>query len=228
MIDKAADDEMGQQCAACHHLGERQIDCGRLADLFATSAYQPGPDMADDAKACRDIIEHLGDGLVDLHCLAVTASAARTGLMIDSVAREVRGKRNATAGFAGRFRHRRRRQFIVGGFRCLDLLEHQPQLGDIHFLGAAAELDAQQPCDAMLELFDPQGLGFDGCFRCRQFGPFLLHDIGHLQQHFLQENRVCRKAIKGEPHARDDSRRPRQSLHKMAVLLIFLAMPTSA
>ena len=41
------------------------------------------------------------------------------------------------------------------------------------------------------------------------FGPFLLHDIGHLQQHFLQENRVCGKAIKGEPHAADNSRSPR-------------------
>jgi hypothetical protein len=61
----------------------------------------------------------------------------------------------------------------------------------------------------MLELFDPQGLGFDGDLRRRQFGPFLLHDIGHLQQHFLQENRACGKAIKGEPHAADNSRSPR-------------------
>jgi hypothetical protein len=111
--------------------------------------------------------------------------------------------------FAGRFRHGRRRHLIIGGFRRLDLLKHQPQLGDIHFFGAAAELDAQQPRDTMLELFDPQGLGFDRGLRRRQFGPFLLHDIGHLQQHFLQENRVCGKAIKGEPHATDNSPSPR-------------------
>ncbi|WP_162182183.1 hypothetical protein [Sphingobium sp. ba1] len=80
----------------------------------------------------------------------------------------------------------------------------------------------------MLELFDPQGLGFDRSFRGPQFGPFPLHDIGHLQQHFLQENRVCGEAIKGEPHGLNHSRSPRQNLHKMAVFLIFLAMRASA
>ena len=148
--------------------------------------------------------------------------------MIDRLTREVRGKRNPAAGFAGRFSDGRRRRRIVGGFRRLDLLEHQPQLGDIHFLGAAAELDAKQPRDAMLELFDPQGLGFDGGFRRRQFGPFLFHDIGHLQQHFLQEDRVCGKAIKGEPHAADDSGSPWKSLQKMTDFLIFLPMRASA
>jgi hypothetical protein len=54
VIDKAIDDEVGQQGAARHHLGQRQIDSGRLSDLFAGSARQLGPDMADDAKACRD------------------------------------------------------------------------------------------------------------------------------------------------------------------------------
>ncbi|MGF7205419.1 hypothetical protein GGQ82_004513, partial [Sphingobium olei] len=134
--------------------------------------------MADDAEARRDIVENLSDGLVDLHGLAVTAGAARTGLMINRLAREVRRKRNAAAGFAGRSCHGCRRRLVVGRFRRLDLFEHQPQLGDIHFLGAAAELDAQQPRDTMLELFDPQGLGFDRGLRRRQFGPFLLHDIG--------------------------------------------------
>ena len=67
VIDKAIDDEVGQQGAARHHLGQRQIDSGRLSDLFAGSARQPGPDMADDAEACRDIVENLSDGLVDLH-----------------------------------------------------------------------------------------------------------------------------------------------------------------
>ncbi|MBG6117353.1 MULTISPECIES: hypothetical protein [unclassified Sphingobium] len=61
----------------------------------------------------------------------------------------------------------------------------------------------------MLELFDPQGLGFDRGFRGPPFGPFLLHGIGHLQQHFLQEDWVCGKAIKGEPHATDNSPSPR-------------------
>ena len=51
---------------ASHHLGQRQIDRGRLADLLAVPAHQPGPDMADDAEARRDIIEDLSDGLVDL------------------------------------------------------------------------------------------------------------------------------------------------------------------
>ncbi len=67
MIDKAADDKMGQQGAARHHLGQRQIDSGCLADLFAGSAHQPGPDMADDAEARRDIVEDLSDGRIDLH-----------------------------------------------------------------------------------------------------------------------------------------------------------------
>ncbi|CCW15845.1 hypothetical protein EBBID32_1730 [Sphingobium indicum BiD32] len=78
----------------------------------------------------------------------------------------------------------------------------------------------------MLELFDPQGLGFDRGLRRRQFGPFLLHDIGHLQQHFLQEDRVSGKAI--EPHAANNSGSRRQSLHKMAVFLIFFTMRGSA
>ena len=128
--------------------------------------------------------------------------------MIDCLTREVCRKWGAAAGFTGRSSYRRRWHLIVGGFRRLDLFEHQPQLGDIHFFGAAAELDAQQPRDTMLELFDPQDLGFDRGFRGPPFGPFLFHGIGHLQQHFLQEDRVCRKAIKGEPHAADDSGSP--------------------
>lgn len=66
MIDKAIDDKVSQQGAARHHLGQGQIDSGRLADLLAGPAHQPGPDMADDAEARRDIIENLSDGLVDL------------------------------------------------------------------------------------------------------------------------------------------------------------------
>ena len=53
----------------------------------------------------------------------------------------------------------------------------------------------------MLQLFYGQALGFDGLLRNLQFIPFHLHSLGHLPQHFLQENRVCRKAIKVEPHA---------------------------
>jgi hypothetical protein len=42
----------------------------------------------------------------------------------------------------------------------------------------------------MFELLDLQGLGLDGGLRRCQLGAFLLHDIGHLPQYFLQENRV--------------------------------------
>jgi hypothetical protein len=57
----------------------------------------------------------------------------------------------------------------------------------------------------MLELLDLDVLGFDGRLRRLQFGSLVLHDLSHLPQHFLQENRVCRKAIEVEPHARNDN-----------------------
>jgi peptidyl-tRNA hydrolase len=67
MIDKAAHDEVGQQGAARHHLGQRQIDSGRLADLFAGPAHQSWPHVTDDPEARRDIVEDLSDSLVDLY-----------------------------------------------------------------------------------------------------------------------------------------------------------------
>lgn len=124
--------------------------------------------------------------------------------MFNRVARQVRGKWHATTGIAGGLRWRCHRRVVIGRLRRLEIFEHQPQLRDIHLLGAATELDAQQPSDAMFELLDLQRLGIDRRLRHLQLSTFPLQDIGHLAQHFLQENRVCWKAIKGEPHAADN------------------------
>lgn len=80
----------------------------------------------------------------------------------------------------------------------------------------------------MLKPFDLQVLGFDGRIHRLQFGPLQFHDLGHLAQNFLQENRVCGKAIKVEPHARNYSRGGLTSLYKTAVSRHFSLMRGSA
>src|SRR3546814_13455417 len=64
---------------------------------------------------------------------------------------------------------------------------------------------------------------FDGLLCCPQFGPLQLHDLSYLPQHFLQENGVCREAIKVEPHAPDYSASGISRLHKTAVFRAFIA-----
>jgi len=75
----------------------------------------------------------------------------------------------------------------------------------------------------MLQLFDCQALGFDGLLHHLQFGALRLNGIDHLPQYFLQQNRVCGKAIKVEPHAADYSRSSGSILHKTAVFRQFIA-----
>src|SRR3546814_2805273 len=107
----------------------------------------------------------------------------------------------------------------MGRRRGSDILEHQAQLRDVHFLGAAPELDAQQPGKTVLQLFDRQALSFDGLLCCPQFGPLQLHDLSYLPQHFLQENGVCREAIKVEPHAPDYSARSEEHTSELQSLM---------
>ena len=57
----------------------------------------------------------------------------------------------------------------------------------------------------VFELLDLQGLGLGGGLRHLQFGAFLLHDLCHLPQDFLQQSGVYRQAIKVEPHAHEHS-----------------------
>ena len=71
----------------------------------------------------------------------------------------------------------------------------------VHLLGTAPELDPQQPRKTVFQLFYGQALGFDSLLRNLQLILFCFHSLGHLPQHFLQENWVCGKAIKVEPHA---------------------------
>src|SRR3546814_5286814 len=75
----------------------------------------------------------------------------------------------------------------------------------------------------VLQLFDRLALSFDGLLCCPQFGPLQLHDLSYLPQHFLQENGVCREAIKVEPHAPDYSASGISRLHKTAVFRAFIA-----
>jgi hypothetical protein len=49
----------------------------------------------------------------------------------------------------------------------------------------------------MLELSDPQGLSLDHGLAQTSVRPAHLHNVRHLQQHFLQEDRFCGKAING-------------------------------
>jgi hypothetical protein len=91
----------------------------------------------------------------------------------------------------------------IGRLWGIYVFKHQAQLRDIHLPGTATKLDAQQPCEAMLQLFDLQALGLDGLSGRLQLAAPHLHGLGHLPQHFLQKNRVCGKAIKVEPHASD-------------------------
>ena len=53
MIDKAIDDKVSQQGAARHHLGQGQIDSGRLADMFAGPAHQSWSHVANDPEALQ-------------------------------------------------------------------------------------------------------------------------------------------------------------------------------
>jgi len=61
MINKAADDQMCEQCTARHHLGQRQIDDGRLSDRLARPASDTRTNMAQDAEPGRHVIQHFGD-----------------------------------------------------------------------------------------------------------------------------------------------------------------------
>src|SRR3546814_18285187 len=96
-------------------------------------------------------------------------------------------------------------------------------LRDVHFLGAAPELDAQQPGKTVLQLFDRQALSFDGLLCCPQFGPLQLHDLSSLPQHCLQETGVCREAIKVEPHDPDYRTSGIYRLHNQAFFQGFIA-----
>lgn len=155
--------------------------------------------MAQNAEAGRNIIQHLGDIFADdgLH----PAAAARLRTMLGRQARYMRRNWRAGAGLAHRFRGCRRGIIIGGLGDGLDVFEHHAQLRIVHLLGTAPELDPQQSGETVLQLFYGQSLGFDGPLRNLQLIPFCFHSLGHLPQHFLQENRVCGKAIKVEPHA---------------------------
>src|SRR3546814_18847004 len=96
-------------------------------------------------------------------------------------------------------------------------------LRDVHFLGAAPELDAQQPGKTVLQLFDRQALRFDGLLCCPQFGPLQLHDLRSLPQPFLQANGVCREAIKVEPHSPDYSASGLSRIPNTSVFWHFIA-----
>ena len=161
--------------------------------------------MTPDTEAGGHVIQHFCDVFAD-DGLVPTATAW-LGKMLGRLPRDMRGDRCSGSGFARRFRIRHRRCVIIGRFWGIDLLEHQTQLSDVHLLGAATELDAQQPGQTMLQLFDRQALSFDDLLRRSQFGSLHLHDLSHLPQHFLQEDGVCGETIKVEPHAADYSAR---------------------
>ena len=61
MIDEAADDEVRESCAACHHLGQRQIDGRRLADRFAGPTGDARANMTQDTEAGGHVIQHFTD-----------------------------------------------------------------------------------------------------------------------------------------------------------------------
>ena len=114
--------------------------------------------------------------------------------MINGLTREVCRKRNAAAGFAGRFHHGWRRHLIVCRFRGFDLLEHQPQLRDIHFLRAATELDAQQPRDTMLDFIDHE-LMEDFTYQLRDRGMALR--FGKKVETVTRSERGCEVTLEG-------------------------------
>ncbi|TCM12126.1 hypothetical protein EDF56_11910 [Novosphingobium sp. PhB165] len=159
--------------------------------------------MTQDPEAGGYVIQHFRDVFADDGL--VPAAAAWLGKMLGRLPRDMRGDRCSGSGFARRLRIRHCRCIIIGRLWGIDLLEHQPQLRDVHLFGAAAELDAQKPGQTVLQLFDRQALSFDGLLCRSQFGPLQFHDLSHLPQHFLQEDRVCGETIKVEPHAVDYS-----------------------
>lgn len=179
------------------------LTSGGPPDLLACPAGNAQANVAQHAKARRDVIQHLGDVLANFGLGPAATLGARAGLMLNGPARHVSWNRRATSRLARRFRFNRCRGVVVGRLGHLDLVKHQPQLRDLHLLGTAAERDAQRR--AMFELLDLQYLDLDGGLGRLQFGAFLLHHSDHLPQYFLQVNRVGGKAFKVEPHARDYS-----------------------
>lgn len=65
MIDKAADDQMSEQRAALHDLGQRKINGGCLTDLFAAPAGNAGTHMTQHPEPGRHIIQHFRHIITD-------------------------------------------------------------------------------------------------------------------------------------------------------------------
>src|SRR3546814_18550290 len=99
--------------------------------------------MTQDTEAGGHVIQHFTDVFADDGLFATAAAWLRK--MLRRLARDMWWARRPSSGFARRFRTCRHSSVIIGRRRGIDILEHQAQLRDVHFLGAAPELDEQQP-----------------------------------------------------------------------------------